>query len=122
MQSSEEGVTTQGLGNKGGREQRMNTYLVRAVVSGLTLLGLSSATFGQVVVAGEDFDGAALNLTNSVVPTLDGGPGDFFGVGSRNAWPQGFPNLRFGSLADHLADITPTAASGGKPDIQQLVD
>lgn len=46
---------------------------------------------GVAPIAGEDFDGGALNLNSSVVPALDGGAGDYFGVGSRNGWPQGFP-------------------------------
>ncbi|MEL7313517.1 MAG: 5'-nucleotidase C-terminal domain-containing protein [Cyanobacteria bacterium J06559_3] len=43
------------------------------------------------LVAAEDFDGNAVNLISSFDPAtdnLDGGGGDFFGVGSRNAWPQ----------------------------------
>lgn len=44
------------------------------------------------VVAGEDFDGGATNLTAGFNPATDNqdiGPGDFFGVGSVNGWPQG---------------------------------
>jgi hypothetical protein len=52
------------------------------------------------VVATEDFDGGAVNLVSSSVPALDGGGGDYFGVGSRNAWPQGFPPGVPFSLAD----------------------
>lgn len=51
----------------------------------------SGPAFGDVV-GREDFDGGDLNLMSSFVPALDGGPGDYFGVGSRNAWPQGFPD------------------------------
>ncbi|MCH8808076.1 MAG: hypothetical protein IH986_18570, partial [Planctomycetes bacterium] len=55
-------------------------------------LAFDLAAYGQVVVAREDFDGGDLNLISSVVPALDGGPGDYFGVGNRNMWPQGFPS------------------------------
>jgi hypothetical protein len=75
---------------------------------------LSFATAAQaVVVASEDFDGGALNLTVSSVPALDGGAGDWFGVGNRNAWPQGFPSpgVPF-SLAD---DTVVGYSNGGAP-------
>lgn len=52
---------------------------------------VSTTAFADVV-GREDFDGGQLNLINSFVPALDGGPGDYFGVGNRNEWPQGFPN------------------------------
>jgi hypothetical protein len=53
------------------------------------------------LVGKEDFDGGDVNLVSSSVPSLDGGAGDYFGPGSRNAWPQGFPSpgMPF-SLAD----------------------
>jgi hypothetical protein len=55
------------------------------------LLVQTAVAFGDELVAREDFDGGAINLISSDVPALDGGDGDYFGVGSRNAWPQGFP-------------------------------
>jgi hypothetical protein len=58
-----------------------------AMVCLVTLLTLSAALNADVV-AREDFDGGALNLISSNVPILDGGGGDFFGIGSRNGWPQ----------------------------------
>lgn len=66
---------------------------MKRILTTTAVLMLSFATTAQaVVVAGEDFDGGALNLTVSSVPALDGGAGDWFGVGNRNAWPQGFPS------------------------------
>ena len=66
-----------------------------------------------VVVAQEDFDGGAFGLITNTVPLLDGGAGDFFGVGNRNAWPQGFPSpgVPF-SLAD---DTVVGYSNGGAP-------
>jgi hypothetical protein len=56
------------------------------------------------VVAFESFDDESFNLISGFDPTtdnLDGGPGDFFGVGSIANWPQGtpVPGVPF-SLAD----------------------
>lgn len=51
----------------------------------------SSTPESPLLVAGEDFDGNSLNLISGFSPATDnrdGGPGDFFGVGSRNNWPQ----------------------------------
>ena len=58
----------------------------------LVALTLQSAAPAGVLVAIEDFDGGDVHLISSSVPSLDGGPGDYFGVGNRNAWPQGFPS------------------------------
>jgi len=57
----------------------------------IAVIGASTTAFADVI-GREDFDGGDLNLSSSVVPALDGGGGDYFGVGSRNAWPQGFPS------------------------------
>jgi hypothetical protein len=55
-------------------------------LSAAALMGVTPAAFG-VIVASENFDGGALNLITSTVPTLDGGPGDSFAVGRTAAWP-----------------------------------
>ena len=68
----------------------MKRFACLLAVMGVTL-AFNLAAYAQVVVAREDFDGGDLNLISSVVPALDGGPGDYFGVGNRNMWPQGFP-------------------------------
>ncbi len=62
------------------------------IVALIAVAGLAGAASAFPVIGLEDFDGGAFNLSSSVVPALDGGPGDYFGVGSRNAWPQGFPS------------------------------
>lgn len=86
---------------------------MKRIVTTTAVLMLSFATAAQaVVVASEDFDGGALNLTVSSVPALDGGGGDWFGVGSRNAWPQGFPSP---GVPFSLADDTVIGYSGGSP-------
>ncbi len=54
-------------------------------------LAISPVAAGAATIAQEDFDGGAIGLISSSVPALDGGSGDYFGVGSRNGWPQGFP-------------------------------
>lgn len=66
--------------------------MVRKTALGLVVIGGSAGFALGQVIAGEDFDGGDIGLIGSVVPALDGGPGDYFGVGSRNAWPQGFPD------------------------------
>lgn len=86
---------------------------MRRIVTATAVLMLSFATAAQaVVVASEDFDGGAINLSGSVVPALDGGAGDWFGVGNRNAWPQGFPSpgVPFG-----LGDDSVFGYSNGTP-------
>jgi len=55
------------------------------------MLCAGAPALAGAIVAAEDFDGGDVNLVGSSVPLLDGGGGDFFGVGNRNAWPQGFP-------------------------------
>lgn len=55
-------------------------------------LALIPAAAQGAIIAQEDFDGGAVGLISSTVPALDGGGGDWFGVGSRNGWPQGFPS------------------------------
>jgi phosphodiesterase/alkaline phosphatase D-like protein len=67
----------------------------------------------MAVIAGQDFDGGEVNLISDTVVNLDGGAGDFIGVGNRNAWPQGFPSpgLPF-SLAD---DSVVGVSNGGAP-------
>ncbi len=66
--------------------------MVRKTALGLVVIGGSAGLALGQVIAAEDFDGGDIGLIGSVVPALDGGPGDYFGVGSRNAWPQGFPD------------------------------
>ncbi len=51
-------------------------------------LGIPGSFANADIIAREDFDGGALNLIASSVPTLDGGGGDAFAVGSANTWPQ----------------------------------
>jgi len=63
----------------------------RFVLLVAALLVLPVLAHGSTV-AKEDFDGGAIGLIGSSVTNLDGGPGDWFGVGNRNAWPQGFPS------------------------------
>jgi len=79
----------------------------------LLLLAISPIAASAAVIAQEDFDGGAVGLLSSSVPALDGGAGDYYGVGSRNAWPQGFPapGVPF-SLAD---DTVIGYSNGGSP-------
>lgn len=63
------------------------------------------------VVAAEDFDGNGTNLLSGFDPadSLDGGPGDFFGVGSINNWPQS------SGVPFSLADDSVVGVGGGSP-------
>ena len=60
-------------------------------------------------VASEDFDGGAVNLISGFDPSmdnLDGGGGDFFGVGDLATWPQGFPpGIPFSLTDDSVIDV-----------------
>jgi hypothetical protein len=69
-----------------------------AALARLAVLCLAACCFGHsaraVEIARQDFDSnndALPGSFNPALDNLDGGPGDFWGVGSRNAWPQGFP-------------------------------
>lgn len=73
-----------------------STPLSVRVATGLAVLvaAVLCADASAVVVAVQDFDGNNNALPGSFNPAVDNqdiGPGDFWGVGSRNAWPQGFP-------------------------------
>lgn len=79
---------------------------MKTTIATIVLAGLAAGANAQI--AGENFDGGSLNLINSTVPALDGGPGDYFGVGSLGAWPQGFPNpgVPFSLTDDTVADVS----------------
>lgn len=80
--------------------RRMSMVVACAGVAGIACLAQ-----GQVI-ASEDFDGGAIGLLSSSVPALDGGPGDYFGVGDLATWPQGFPpGVPFSLTDDSLIDI-----------------
>lgn len=66
------------------------TWISASAVAMLFAL-LPAETYGQTVIAGEDFDGGAVNMTAGFDPAtenLDGGGGDWFGVASIGNWPQ----------------------------------
>jgi len=60
-----------------------------------------------IIIAVQDFDlnnDALPGSFNPAADNLDGGGGDFWGVGNRNAWPQGFPSpgVPFGIADDSV--------------------
>ncbi len=70
---------------------------------------------GPVLVAAEDFDGGAVNLIAGFAPAsdnLDGGAGDFFGVGSISAWPQA-SGVPFSLADDSVADVSGGGIAAG---------
>ena len=80
----------------------MKTLLSIFTVTALLVFPL--ANVNAQTVASEDFDGGAMNLLSSTVPTVEDGPGDSFTVGALAAWPTegGTPF----SLADNtVADV-----------------
>lgn len=78
-------------------------------------IGFASQLAGQSVVAREDFDGGAINRISGFDPltqNLNGGPGDYYGVASLAAWPQGFPpGIPFSLCDDTVADVSNQGAS-----------
>jgi hypothetical protein len=62
------------------------------------------------VFAKQDFDGGAMNLVSGFDPVtgnLDGGAGDFVGVGNLAAWPQGYPpGAPFGFVDDSIVSLS----------------
>ena len=69
----------------------------------------TQSLMGQTIIASENFDGGATNLTSSVVPTIDGGGGDTFAVGATVAWPTtgGTP---FAIADNSVGDVGDTTA------------
>jgi hypothetical protein len=79
------------------------------------VVGLSMSSTSAQIVASQDFDGGAINFISGFNPATDnlnGGPGRFFGVGNRNAWPQGFPSP---GMPFTLADDSAFGVSNGGP-------
>lgn len=83
---------------------------------GLVIIAAVLLSCGRVealVVGMEDFDGGTVNLIsgfNPAVDNRDGGAGDFFGVGSRAAWPQGFPpGIPFSIADDSVVSVSDPA-------------
>lgn len=93
-----------------------------SLTTGLVFVILSSHSglvFGQTVIARENFDGGAINLITGFDPltqNLDGGPGDYYGVASLAAWPQGFPpGIPFSLCDDTVADVSNQGAGSAFP-------
>lgn len=87
----------------------MKPTVLTFATTALITAGLST---NALTIASEDFDGGALNLTSSSVPTLDGGGGDTHAVGATQAWPTtgGTPF----SIADNsTGDVGDTTAFAG---------
>lgn len=85
---------------------------------------LPVSTAKAALVAMEDFDGGTVNLIsgfNPAVDNRDGGAGDFFGVGNRAAWPQGFPpGLPFSLADDSVVSVSDPANAAFPTDNEGL--
>ncbi|MEM7454950.1 MAG: hypothetical protein AAF456_11425 [Planctomycetota bacterium] len=97
---------------------------VLAVLSAVAMVAISATSANaQTVIAAEDFDGGALNLISgfTVMDNLDGGPGDWYGIGAPAAWPQvdamGDPDPPFG-----LMDVSATSFPGDNEGILSDVE
>jgi len=70
-------------------------HSLRYLAAALAIAAFACTSASAAIVAVQDFDANNNALApasfNPATDNLDGGPGDFWGVGSRNAWPQGFP-------------------------------
>ena len=70
--------------------KRVISTALCGLAAALVLFPVSQAA-AQTVIASEDFDGGAVNLISGFDPmtdNLDGGGGDFYGVGNIDTWPQ----------------------------------
>jgi hypothetical protein len=94
---------------------KLNRRLLIAVSLSAALVSIATSPARAVVAAKEDFDGGSMNLVSGFNPTtenLDGGPGDWFGVGSRGSWPQGHgagpdpPGMPFGLADDSVVSVS----------------
>ena len=83
-------------------------------ISAFAVVAFAGSAFAQVPVAGQDFDGGALNLNGVSGQTtfVDGGPGDAYGVGSIAAWPQG-AGVPFSLADDSVVDVSGGTFSPG---------
>lgn len=88
-----------------------HSQTVKSAIGVLTLW-LCASIASAAIIAKEDFDGGAINLISSSVPTLDGGPGDSHAVGATQAWPTagGTP---FSITDNSVADVGDTMAFAG---------
>lgn len=82
-------------------------------------------TDAQTLVAAEDFDGGALNLLggfNPATDNLDGGGGDWYGVGNITAWPQGFPTpgVPFSLVDDSFESVSVPGGSAFPADLEGI--
>ena len=80
-------------------------YAALAIVA--CVIFCAGQTDAQTVVASEDFDGGALNLTSGFDPgteNLDGGGGDWYGVGSLDVWPQA-GGIPFGMIDESITNF-----------------
>ncbi|GAB4544275.1 MAG: hypothetical protein Tsb0013_01280 [Phycisphaerales bacterium] len=78
---------------------------MKTTLSAVAVIALAGAANAQTIVAGQDFDGGALNLITSNVINQDGGGGDAFGVGSFANWFQG-TGVPFGLADDSVVDVS----------------
>ncbi len=96
-----------------------SSWLLTASLVCILLIGSSHRVAGQTVIARENFDGGSLNLITGFDPitqNLDGGPGDYYGVASLAAWPQGFPpGIPFSLCDDTVADVSNQGTSTAFP-------
>ena len=77
-------------------------------ISVIVCLSVMGAQVLAAVIAKQDFDGGAMNLVSGFDPAtdnLDGGGGDWFGVGSRGAWPQ-IDGMPFSIADDSIANVS----------------
>ncbi|MCB9846140.1 MAG: hypothetical protein H6811_09170 [Phycisphaeraceae bacterium] len=70
----------------------------------LTVAGLAAAA-GADTVAKDDLDGNTIGLLGRNITNLDGGGGDWFGVASRNGWPQA-TGVPFSLADDSVVDYS----------------
>ncbi len=89
----------------------------------LSLGGWARTTAAQTWVAAEDFDGGSLNLISGFNPAtgnLDGGGGDWYGVGSIAAWPQAGFGVPFSLVDDSFESVSTPGGAAFPADLEGI--
>lgn len=90
------------------KQKPRSSRVVLVCALALAWSAISCLRTAAAVVAKEDFDGGAMNLVSGfdkATQNLDGGGGDWYGVGNRGAWPQ-TSGMPFSLVDDSVVSVS----------------
>lgn len=94
-----------------------------AITAAIILFSFVANTHAQTTIAKHDFDGTPLNLTSGFNSSnnLNGGFGDYFGIGNLSSWPQGFPpGVPFSIADDSVVSVSNPANAAFPTDTEAV--